>query len=102
MTLSPSSSLSDIFQMPGVSCQDRALEPFRQRQIVLRVSERRQKRAEDNGELPKCARWMGVKAHLCCHRKLHLLSLASHAGAGNARSRAISNRISWNICRDTA
>jgi hypothetical protein len=27
---------------------------------------------------------------------------ASHAGAGGARNRAISDRISWNICRDTA
>jgi hypothetical protein len=27
---------------------------------------------------------------------------ASHAGAGGARNRAISDRISWNICRGTA
>jgi hypothetical protein len=27
---------------------------------------------------------------------------ARHAGAGGARSRAISDRISWNICRGTA
>jgi hypothetical protein len=27
---------------------------------------------------------------------------APHAGAGGARNRAISDKISWNICRDTA
>jgi hypothetical protein len=32
----------------------------------------------------------------------HLLLLASHAGAGGARSRAISDRISANIRRGTA
>src|SRR5215213_6324682 len=65
MTLSPSSSLSDICQMPDVSCQDCALEPLRQWQIALRAGERRRKRAGDTGELPKCACWIGIKAHLC-------------------------------------
>ena len=31
-----------------------------------------------------------------------LLPPAAHAGAGGARSRAISDRMSANICRDTA
>ena len=32
----------------------------------------------------------------------HFGSQSPHAGAGGARSRAISDRISWNICRGTA
>ena len=35
-------------------------------------------------------------------RPSHLTPGAPHAGAGGARSLAISDRISWNICRDTA
>jgi hypothetical protein len=58
--------------------------------------------AGDNGEPLKRARLTGVKAHLHCHGKPNLLPLAPHAGAGGARSVATSDRISWNICRDTA
>src|SRR6516225_10943575 len=32
----------------------------------------------------------------------HFMPLAAHAGVGGARSRAISDRMSANICRDTA
>src|SRR5437016_1365349 len=43
-----------------------------------------------------------IKAHLRCRRLPHWLALAAHAGAGGVRSRAISDRMSANICRDTA
>jgi hypothetical protein len=44
-----------------------------------------------------------IKAHLL-YRRLHaaLFLTPDHAGAGRARSRAISDRISANICRGTA
>jgi len=42
------------------------------------------------------------KAHLCRRRLSHLARFSVHASAGGVRSRAISDRISWNICRDTA
>jgi hypothetical protein len=40
--------------------------------------------------------------HFSCHRWPLLVSRATHAGAGGARSRAISDRMSANIYRDTA
>src|SRR6266700_2752077 len=43
-----------------------------------------------------------IKAHLCCRRLPHLSRFPDHAGAGGARNRAISDRISWNIRRGTA
>ena len=56
--------------------------------------------------LPGLRRWNSLR---CLHYGAPLPSLfvafepsASHAWAGGARSRAISDRISWNICRDTA
>ena len=44
----------------------------------------------------------GIKAHLRCRRLPHLTLSSPHAGAGGARSRAISARMTANICRDTA
>jgi hypothetical protein len=43
-----------------------------------------------------------TKACLCCHRLSHLTRSPVHSGAGGARSRAISDRMSANICRGTA
>jgi len=43
-----------------------------------------------------------IKAYLCRGFLSHLTLSAPHAGAGGVRSRAISDKISWNICRDTA
>src|SRR5271155_6026330 len=43
-----------------------------------------------------------IKTHLCRRGLSHLTSSAGHAGAGGVRNRAISDRISANICRDTA
>jgi hypothetical protein len=43
-----------------------------------------------------------VKAHLTYHSVARIYLYARHAGAGGARSRAISARMSANICRDTA
>jgi hypothetical protein len=43
-----------------------------------------------------------VKAHLCRRRVWHLTRSPVHAGAGGARSRAMSIRISLNIWRGTA
>jgi hypothetical protein len=42
-----------------------------------------------------------IKTYLCCS-SLSSDPSASHAGAGAARSQAISDRISANICRNTA
>ena len=42
-----------------------------------------------------------IKAYLCRRRLSHLTASPGHAGAGGARSRAISIRISWNLCRGT-
>ena len=47
-------------------------------------------------------RFSSIKAHLCRRRPSHLTRSPVHAGAGGARNRAISDRISWNICRGTA
>jgi hypothetical protein len=55
--------------------------------------------------LPRRAETRGlafIKAHLCRRRLSYLTRSPGHAGAGGARSRAISDRISWNICRGTA
>jgi len=49
---------------------------------------------------PKLAALL-IKAYLCRRRLSHLTSSPGHAGAGGARSRAISIRISWNLCRGT-
>jgi hypothetical protein len=49
----------------------------------------------------KVRRFVRIEAYLS-HRQLHPVRGAPHAGAGGARSRAISNRMSWNICRGTA
>jgi hypothetical protein len=43
-----------------------------------------------------------IKAHLYRRRLSHLVASSGHAGAGAARNRAISDRISANICRGTA
>jgi hypothetical protein len=43
-----------------------------------------------------------IRAHLDPHPLPHLLPLIPHAGAGGARRRMISDRISANICRGTA
>jgi hypothetical protein len=43
-----------------------------------------------------------IKAHLCRRRLSHQTPSHGHAGAGGARSWAISDRISWNMCRGTA
>src|SRR5215213_2690060 len=43
-----------------------------------------------------------IRAHLCLCHLPPFLRLLLHAGAGGARSRAISDRISANICRGTA
>jgi hypothetical protein len=42
-----------------------------------------------------------LKAHLYRRRLSHLVASSGHAGAGGARNRAISDRISANICRGT-
>jgi hypothetical protein len=41
-----------------------------------------------------------IEAHLPRRRQPHPTRSPSHAGAGGARSRAISDRMSWNICRN--
>ena len=46
--------------------------------------------------------WARFKAHLCRRRLPNLTRSAPHAGAGGARSRAMSISMSLNICRDTA
>ena len=43
-----------------------------------------------------------VKAYLSCRWPSYCDPSTPHAGAGGARNRAISIKISWNICRDTA
>jgi hypothetical protein len=43
-----------------------------------------------------------IKSHLCRLGLSYSIPFPGHAGAGGARSRAISIKISWNICRDTA
>jgi hypothetical protein len=43
-----------------------------------------------------------IKAYLCPRRLSYLTRSPGHAGAGGARSRAISDRMSANICRGTA
>jgi CO/xanthine dehydrogenase FAD-binding subunit len=43
-----------------------------------------------------------IEAHLWRRRPPHLSRSLGHAGAGGARNRAISDRTSANICRDTA
>ena len=43
-----------------------------------------------------------IKAHLRRRCLSHLTQSPGHAGAGGDRSRAMSERISANICRDTA
>jgi hypothetical protein len=43
-----------------------------------------------------------IKAHPCGLRLSHLTPSAGHADAGGARSRAINDRISANICLGTA
>jgi hypothetical protein len=43
-----------------------------------------------------------IKTHLCHRGPHHSTPEPRHARAGGARSRAISDRIFWNICRGTA
>jgi hypothetical protein len=47
-------------------------------------------------------RFSVIKTHLCRRRPSHLSPSAAHAGAGGARSWAISRKMSLNICRGTA
>jgi hypothetical protein len=61
--------------------------------------------AKSSGFLPRRAETRGlafITAHLCRRRLSYLTRSPGHAGAVSARSRAISDRISWNICRGTA
>jgi len=51
---------------------------------------------------PKLVALPLIKAHLYRRRLSHLVTSSGHAGAGGARNRAISDRISANICRGTA
>ena len=82
--------------------QDR---PF-QRLEQWATEPRRAREASKAAGCPRCSAQPGytdcIKAHLRCHRLPHLMPLAPHAGAGGAWSRAISDRMSANICRDTA
>ena len=50
----------------------------------------------------KCAAFIRIKTHLLHHRLAGIALCAAHAGAGGARKRVISDRMSRNICRDTA
>ena len=61
--------------------------------------------AKSSGFLPRRAETRGlafIKVHLCRRRLSYLTRSPGHAGAGSARSRAISDSIRWNICRGTA
>ena len=62
----------------------------------------RSKSADEGSRMPNCSglRTATHTCHVatCCI----LLPPAAHAGAGGARSRAISDRMSAKICRDTA
>jgi hypothetical protein len=47
-------------------------------------------------------RFSMIKSQLCRRRSVASAAAPGHAGAGGARRFAMSDRISWNICRRTA
>jgi len=71
-------------------------------QTAPSTGKRRSKLAADVHRDAKRAAFAPTEAYLSDDRPPHLPSLAPHAGTGSARSRAISDRMSANICRDTA
>ena len=72
--------------------------------IAHRVRSRQSNQPVDCAEALKALKRAGlpIRAHLRRHRLSSFDPCAAHAGAGGARSRAISDRISANICRGTA
>ena len=68
----------------------------------LAASKGRLKLAVDSTGTLKRAAFARIKAYLSRRRPAASDPARRHAGAGGARSRAISDRISANICRDTA
>jgi len=60
-------------------------------------AQRRSERAVDRAEALEPAVPALIKSHHCRLRLSHSIPFPGYAGAGGARSRAISDRISWNI-----
>src|SRR6516162_7185924 len=81
--------------------QDRASDRLGQRQIAASASKGPSKLVIDGGPPLKHAALLVPKHTSPLIALVHLAS-ARHAGVGGARSRAISDRMSANICRDTA
>jgi hypothetical protein len=91
-------TFTDSGSLRGQDCSFRSLE---QRQIACRAPGRRQSHVLAV-PLRQNAAFCLRRAHLT-HGSVAASDLsAAHAGAGGARSRAISDRMSANICRDTA
>src|SRR6516162_1666003 len=80
--------------------QDRVSDRLGQRQIAVATSKGPSKLVVDGGPTLKRSALL-VPRHTSPHCPVHLAS-ARHAGAGGTRSRAISDRISANICQGTA
>jgi len=103
---------TDIGQIPGrfeptfarsprFRGQDRSFDRLGQRKIVLSASKGRLKPAVDSTGTVKRAD-LARSRHTFAIVACRVSSFGPHAGAGGARSRVVSDRISANICRDTA
>ena len=81
--------------------EDRVFARLEQRQFAVTASKGPSKLVVDGGPIAETRRFACIKAYLSSHCPVHSAG-AHHAGAGGARRRAISNRMSANICRGTA
>jgi hypothetical protein len=93
---------SDIPRIPGLVGAIFRLSEARRNEIRSQPTRRQSKMASRSAGLRR-------NSLLCLHQSASLLSpsVASDrspvdAGAGDAVSRAMSDSMSWNICRDTA
>jgi hypothetical protein len=83
--------------------QDDPVGRLGQRQIVHRVRSGCSNQPADCAEaLKRAALPTSTRTSAVVRRLSRVIPGAAHAGAGGARNRAISIRISWNICRGTA
>jgi hypothetical protein len=94
--------LTDILRIPGPFGRDLPSLRAQRQQNSIAATPLTAKFPDTGRRGTGTGRFAFIKAHLRCRCLSHVIRSPGHAGAGGARRRAISDRMSWNICRDTA
>jgi hypothetical protein len=87
---------------PAVSRQDPAFDRLGQRQTAVAAGEKAARSRRSRATNAELGRFAPSYAHLPCRLLTAQHPCDAHAGAGGARSWAINDRMSANICLDTA